>query len=1203
MTIETNNQLIVNAAADATTEGLDDEIADRIAADALLQPKDATLTALAALSTGADKLPYSTGTDTFSETAFTAAARTVLDDASVSAMLDTLGGASATGTGGVVRAASPTLTGVPLAPTAAGGTSTTQIATTAFVTSSVAGVSGGLSYVGSTDCSANPNYPPATKGDLYIVSVAGKIGGASGIAVAVGDEFVANADNAGGTQAGVGASWIVLAIGNDGLLIAANNLSDIANGTTALSNLAGAAASGSGGVVRATSPTLVTPLLGTPTSGVLTNCTGTAAGLTAGNVTTNANLTGPITSVGNATTIADAELSAIAGLTSAADKAPYFTGLGTAALMTVTSAARSLLDDTTAAAMRATLGVSSGGINVKDLAYGATGDGTTDDTTAIQAAITAGLAAGTVVEFPAGTYCISTQVLATGSTGTGQKVILHGAGDATIKMRSNYTQSPAADFLKTNGVDTVIVSGINFDGNRGGLSPAVTAHPPYLGGLNVVTAVTGTLIENCKFTGFVGDSIDVTTSANVTIAHCRFADCLASVIYTLTCTDVKIHHNHVVGIGQATSTTNTNIGGVQILAGSCTRVTIAHNTIINSPDTASKCEGCNQASYIGNLVYDYGKDGLKIQGASVFSGPQVYDGIISGNIIKSSKDGRTDGSQAIEFNYVTRGACVGNTIVGGAKVTPVGQDNGITLLNGCTDMEIANNIVQECQGLGMSIGVAVSGGVGNVVNDRIKVHHNKWMITGASATGILNHVTIEEAGEIEFTDNEIIGPSGYASYTVDGLRARRNSSFKMERNTIKNWNRCVWVEPGESTGTPSSGSSTTSVRINKNDFANTNTYMVYIRNQTTHDVTIPIGEICDNTFTNGGHSSSSPRTVVHVSNLDTQWTDFYFERNKLPTTNATLAFVSFADEESAAKPYTRVRAYDNENIAGLANVVALTTNGESNITSLKKDSTFNDDHQGLAGVSGRGGLDIGNGLYGLTIIRNATNPTFQLDVAATELVLVNVSGVTKKISSLAATIDCTVSGANGLDAANSRAINKTHYIYAIYNPTTATKAGFVSENSNPSSITMPSGYTYWAFIGVARLDSAGSGNYVDFVQRDRDVARIETSILSNVAPTTANTYQTVAITHICPTNSGIKSVTGVLGTTSTTVVPGLRIATNTTGHNQLIFKPSGVSDVTLNSFSTCIPFSIAIDNSGNMAWSADDNVAAVNRITITGFRY
>src|SRR5436190_11475370 len=62
---------------------------------------------------------------------------------------------------------------------------------------------------GNMDCSANPNYPAASKGDVYTVSVAGKIGGASGITVEVGDWFRALADNAGGTQAGVGTSWAV----------------------------------------------------------------------------------------------------------------------------------------------------------------------------------------------------------------------------------------------------------------------------------------------------------------------------------------------------------------------------------------------------------------------------------------------------------------------------------------------------------------------------------------------------------------------------------------------------------------------------------------------------------------------------------------------------------------------------------------------------------------------------------------------------------------------------------------------------------------------------------------------------------------------------------------------------------------------------------------------------------------------------------
>lgn len=72
------------------------------------------------------------------------------------------------------------------------------------------GAIAGMRFKGVIDCSGNPNYPAATAGDVYVVSVAGKIGGASGVVVNASDTVICKTTNAGGTQAAVGISWVVV---------------------------------------------------------------------------------------------------------------------------------------------------------------------------------------------------------------------------------------------------------------------------------------------------------------------------------------------------------------------------------------------------------------------------------------------------------------------------------------------------------------------------------------------------------------------------------------------------------------------------------------------------------------------------------------------------------------------------------------------------------------------------------------------------------------------------------------------------------------------------------------------------------------------------------------------------------------------------------------------------------------------------------
>lgn len=86
----------------------------------------------------------------------------------------------------------------------------TQKATKAYVDGIIAAANA-LTYKGVLDCSTNPNYPAGDSGDVWVVSVAGKVGGASGTTVDVGDMVMCKTDGTPtGTEAIQGSKWNIV---------------------------------------------------------------------------------------------------------------------------------------------------------------------------------------------------------------------------------------------------------------------------------------------------------------------------------------------------------------------------------------------------------------------------------------------------------------------------------------------------------------------------------------------------------------------------------------------------------------------------------------------------------------------------------------------------------------------------------------------------------------------------------------------------------------------------------------------------------------------------------------------------------------------------------------------------------------------------------------------------------------------------------
>jgi hypothetical protein len=263
------------------------------------QPIDADLTAIAALTSAANKVPYSTGAGTWAMADFSAAGRALVDDADNAAQRTTLGlGTIATQYANNVAITGGSVTGITDLAVADGGTGASDAA-------------GARTNLGLGTM--------ATQAASSVSISGGSITGITDIAIADG---------------GTGASDAATARTNLGLAIGTN--------------------------VQAYDP----------------------------------------------------ELAALASVTSAADALPYFTGSGTAGTTTLTSYARTLIDDADASTARTTLGlgtmatqaassVSISGGSITGITDLAVADGGTGASTAAGAATNLGLGTGDSPQFTA----------------------------------------------------------------------------------------------------------------------------------------------------------------------------------------------------------------------------------------------------------------------------------------------------------------------------------------------------------------------------------------------------------------------------------------------------------------------------------------------------------------------------------------------------------------------------------------------------------------------------------------------------------------------------------------------------------------------------------------------------------------------------------------------------------------------------------